>query len=110
MALHELKCWPAYFSAVADGRKRVELRRNDRAYAVGDILRLREWDPRTAHYTGAWALAHVLHVLDDPNGHWLQPGVVALSITVATVSIPHHAPANRLADKLARWLDDPSSP
>lgn len=42
---HELKTWPEPFAALKDGSKRFELRRDDRGYAVGDLLVLREWDP-----------------------------------------------------------------
>jgi hypothetical protein len=47
---HELKCWPEPFQAILDGRRRFEFRRDDRGYAVGDILDLREWDPHTRYY------------------------------------------------------------
>ena len=49
---HELKCWPEYFQAVKSGIKPFELRKDDRGYAVGDILHLREYDPETEQYTG----------------------------------------------------------
>lgn len=40
-----LKCWPEPFLAIVEGRKTHEFRRNDRGYAVGDVLILVYWDP-----------------------------------------------------------------
>lgn len=45
MRCHELKCWPEPYDAIVAGTKRFEYRRDDRGFAVGDILRLRKWDP-----------------------------------------------------------------
>jgi len=60
--LHDLKIWPEFFDAVCDGRKRAELRKNDRDYQDGDILNLREWDPRAERYTGRGITVRVTHV------------------------------------------------
>lgn len=38
--IHELKTWPVYFDAVRRGEKVFEVRRNDRAFQRGDIVRL----------------------------------------------------------------------
>ncbi len=43
--LHILRTWPASFEAVLAEVKFHEIRVDDRGYAVGDILELREWDP-----------------------------------------------------------------
>jgi hypothetical protein len=50
--IHDLKSWPEFFGPVLEGRKTFELRKNDRNFMVGDILWLREWEPRTAKYSG----------------------------------------------------------
>lgn len=54
--IHELKCWPMYFEPLLSGQKTFEFRKDDRAFVVGDILYLKEWDQSCAEYTGrtAW--------------------------------------------------------
>ena len=75
---HELKCWPKYFPAIWERRKNFEIRKNDRNFAVGDELHLREWDPATNEYTGARTTRRVTYVTDFPTG--LRDGYVALGI------------------------------
>lgn len=65
MRIHELKAWPPHFGALADGSKPFEVRRDDRSFAVGDVLWLREWDPATREYTGGECEARVTYVLRD---------------------------------------------
>lgn len=43
--VHFLKTWREYFAAVVDGRKKCEVRWDDRDYRVGDVLILCEHDP-----------------------------------------------------------------
>jgi hypothetical protein len=55
VATHELKIWPEFYAAVASGIKPFEVRwGDDRPYAVGDQVNLREWDPAVGAYTGRW--------------------------------------------------------
>jgi len=42
---HELKIWPQYYEAVANGSKTFELRKNDREFQKGDEVVLKEYDP-----------------------------------------------------------------
>lgn len=94
MTTHELKTHPPHFADVAGGVKTAELRRDDRGYAVGDTLVLREWEPAlyaqaladgsTAEeatafaYTGEAVRARVTHILR--GGPWLAEGYAMLSI------------------------------
>lgn len=81
MTEHTLKLWPAYFDAVADGRKRFEVRSTrDRTFAVGDVLVLREWDPQTEAYSGRSVRVVVTFVLGAP---FAPEGSVILSIDPA---------------------------
>jgi hypothetical protein len=47
----EKKTWPEMFEAVRDGKKTFDLRLADWECKEGDILVLREWDPKTKKYT-----------------------------------------------------------
>lgn len=59
---HELKTWPEYFDGLWDGSKLAEVRNDDRGFATGDILVLREWRPRSYCYTGRWVVARIARI------------------------------------------------
>lgn len=42
---HSVKCWPEFFEEILADRKKFDLRKNDRSYAVDDWLELHEWQP-----------------------------------------------------------------
>ena len=48
----EKKTWPELFEKVKSGEKPFDVRLNDFKCKIGDILILREWDPKTQKYTG----------------------------------------------------------
>lgn len=77
MKTHELKITADNFEDVAKGRKRAELRYNDRAFAAGDMLILKEWDTIISSYTGRSLAAKVTHFY---AGLYLPEGYVMLSI------------------------------
>lgn len=52
-ATHELKVVPPYFDSLVSGSKTFEVRKNDRAYQRGDILKLREWHPNQTNASRA---------------------------------------------------------
>ncbi|WP_411239039.1 ASCH/PUA domain-containing protein [Bacillus altitudinis] len=58
--VHDLKIMPQYFWAVKTGIKGFEIRRNDREFQVGDILRLREY--KDGHYTGRLVLGRITFI------------------------------------------------
>lgn len=81
MSVHDLKILPEYFAPVVNGAKTFEVRKNDRGFAVGDILILREWQPMPLDaYTGGVVEARVTYILS--NSEYLQPGYVVLGIEV----------------------------
>ncbi len=79
--IHELKINEKYFSEVVKGRKKVEIRKNDRDFKVGDYLALNEIknnDLPFPEYTGRSFMVKITHILEDET--YLQPGYAALSI------------------------------
>jgi hypothetical protein len=80
--VHDLKCWPEPFEAVLCGRKAFEYRIDDRWFQDGDALRLREWMPDAATYSGRVMLAFVTYVLR--GGEFGVPfGYCVMSIQVS---------------------------
>lgn len=72
---HYLKTVQPYFDAQERGEKPFEVRRNDRAFLVGDILHLQEFIP-PGTYTGRELLREVTYMLDDPD--YCKEGFVVL--------------------------------
>lgn len=87
---HELKTDPGQFQAVKNGRKKYTIRWNDRGFAAGDILILRETtEPAemlkrgfALEYSGRQAKFRVTHVLYGPK-YGLANGWAILSIEPA---------------------------
>ena len=72
----ELKILTEYFDAVASGAKKAEYRYNDRDYAVGDVLILREY--QDGGYTGRKVCVRITHILTERYG--IPDGWAILSI------------------------------
>jgi hypothetical protein len=102
--LHELKTWPQFFDAIVDRSKAFELRVDDRNFAVGDRLLLREWDPEVSgrntddHYTGREMIVDVTYILPVEHG-----ARVVMSIRVPRANLDPLAIA---AAELAKHLDE----
>lgn len=77
---HELKVWPPFYVDVESGKKSFELRLNDREFAEGDTLRLREFVPTTGIYTGRECLKRVTYVLSAGEMFGLKPGFAVLAL------------------------------
>lgn len=73
----ELKILPEHFADVKRGVKKSELRYNDRDYAVGDMLILREYTG--TEYTGRRVCVVITHILQN-CGFGLLEGWAILSI------------------------------
>lgn len=99
---HELKTWPEFFNETRGGRKRFELRRNDRDFQVGDELLLKEWvpqdipssvDPESAPifkgYTGHELRVRVDYIMDFNSLDRIMdhPGIVFPGYVIMSISL-----------------------
>jgi hypothetical protein len=81
MTIHHLKVWPHFYDGLVDGSKTYEVRRNDRGFAVDDILVLHDWNQDTSTYTERPILyTKVLGILEDAPG--LIEGYVILTLSM----------------------------
>lgn len=63
MKKHTLKTLPIFFSELWAGRKTFEIRKNDRNFKVGDVIRLQEFTP-DGDYTGREIEARVKYITE----------------------------------------------
>lgn len=77
MKLHELKILPEYYEKVLSGEKTFEIRKDDRNFKAGDIIRLCEHDGK--EFTGRSSLYDIIYKLDGGN-YGLEKGYCILSI------------------------------
>lgn len=75
---HYLKTWCDYYFDVADGRKRFEVRLNDRDYKVGDILVLQCYLPNIKQYLGKSKKYKITYILKDYPA--IKEGYVVMSL------------------------------
>lgn len=71
-----LKIYPEFFDEVFKGYKTFEVRKNDRDFKVGDVILLKEWDPKKEEYTGRKTIRQITYITDYKQ----QPGYVVFSI------------------------------
>lgn len=88
---HDLKSWPQFFRAIADGTKTHELRINDREFEVGDVLLLREYDPKKRRYTGRQLKAHITYITSQTNSCAASPVALRSEYCILSIRIdPEH--------------------
>lgn len=82
---HGLKVWPGFFAAILDGSKTFEVRRcDDRTFAVGDALWLREWSQADG-YTGRAVARVIVYVVSGPP--FLPEGVAVLGLAALNAAL-----------------------
>ncbi|GEP11699.1 DUF3850 domain-containing protein [Methylobacterium gnaphalii] len=95
---HDLKTLPVYFDAVERGEKTFEIRRDDRGFQKGDIVRLGRLHPdggfcargggRTSFFGGAVSLERRISWILTGGQYGLEPGYVILALRPVTEAQP----------------------
>ena len=74
---HKLKILPEFFAPVVKGDKTFEIRKNDRNFKVGDLVRLLEYNPETQRYSGQHCLVYITYILNSKE--FCKPGFIVFS-------------------------------
>jgi len=83
MTIHELKCWIEPFEAIVSGVKTFEYRRSDRDFNAGDVLHLREFQPKIRPiekwgYTGREHYVRVTYIMREGFGLPLEYCIMSI--------------------------------
>jgi hypothetical protein len=63
---HSLKSWPHMFEAFVSGGRHHDIRRSsDRVFRIGEIVRLREFNPLEECFTGRVCFARISYITSD---------------------------------------------
>lgn len=81
--VHSLKLDEEYFSDVASGFNKFEIRKDDRPYEEGDILFLQEYRPNDG-YTGEYCFARITNLFgrEEHEKEYVKDGFVTLGINL----------------------------
>src|SRR5260370_9920495 len=85
---HEVKSWPEFYREIVSGSKKHDLRRaDDRQFEVGDIMRYREWDPRTQKYTGSALLVKITYKTEANAPCALSPQALDPKFCILSIEV-----------------------
>lgn len=72
MTTHHLKIKPEFYNAVLTGKKKFELRENDRFFEGGDTVILEEYEEDS--FTGRFTSVTISYILKNVPEYGLAPG------------------------------------
>ena len=79
MKVHELKILPQYYDEIMCGKKKFEIRKNDRDFKEDDTVILNEFID--GHYTGRYIKARINYIFHG-GSYGLEKGYCVFSISV----------------------------
>lgn len=77
---HDLKTIQPHFNHMWNNLKTFEIRKDDRNFKVGDVVRLHEYDPQNKTYSNSQIIRLITHILRDAPELGLMPGYCILSL------------------------------
>lgn len=83
---HDLKTQEIYYQAILEGKKTFEIRKADRDYRVGDVLKLSEYNNKEKIYTGRY-LKCIVNFMMIGEQFGIEKGYCLMSITVLPLSV-----------------------
>ena len=83
---HELKTWPVYWDAIARGDKTFDVRRDDRGFQKGDVLKLWKFDPdkgyvRDQKNRDGYVLGRQITFILTGGQFGIEPGYVVMGFS-----------------------------
>lgn len=86
--LHTLRSWAHFFDAIKAGRKTHDLRKDDRNFKVGDVLRLERYDNIFGVYTGdAPILVDVTYITNRETPCAFSSSVIAPGYCILSIQL-----------------------
>lgn len=92
MKEHIVKSETDYFSQLWRGQRAFEVRRNDRGYAVGDIIVFQEYDRVNGAYSDREERRRISFILPADTRLGLMPGYCVLGLTAVPPGLSDHWP------------------
>ncbi|MBS3648738.1 DUF3850 domain-containing protein [Pseudaminobacter sp. 19-2017] len=62
---HTMKSWPAFFREMIAGKKTHDVRKKDRDFKVGQVIRLEEYEPFGGGYSGRSADFEITYITSN---------------------------------------------
>lgn len=109
---HELKTWPEMFEDILISDKNFDYRKNDRNFQIGDVLRLREYDPKSEEYTGRSLDVLVHYIVENappefgiPKGYCIMGIRPARKVWLNEINLEAQLAAARtkVAEMVEKW-------
>lgn len=85
---HQLKTTSKQYQAIVTGKKSFDVRKNDRAFVVGDTLLLNEIKGVEGYYTGNSCYVMVKYILKDKDHPGLRIDYVVMGIDFISIIKP----------------------